>query len=49
MPVWDRVVRVAHWTLVAGVALAWLSTIAALAAIGAWHQPVGYLALATRP
>ena len=46
MPVWDRVVRLAHWTLVASVALAWLSTIAALAAIGRWHQPVGYLALA---
>ncbi|HKX40556.1 MAG TPA: cytochrome b/b6 domain-containing protein [Burkholderiaceae bacterium] len=45
VPVWDRVVRLAHWTLVASVALAWLSTIAALSGIGAWHQPVGYAAL----
>ena len=46
VPVWDRVVRLAHWTLVASVALAWLSTIAAFAVIGSWHQPIGYVALA---
>jgi cytochrome b len=45
--VWDRVVRLGHWTLVASIALAWLSTIAARAtAIGTWHQPVGYVTLA---
>jgi cytochrome b len=43
--VWDHAVRVLHWTLVAGVVLAWLSTIAALSGIGSAHQPAGYVAL----
>lgn len=38
--------RTLHWTLVACVVLGWLSTIESLSAIGAWHQPVGYVALA---
>ena len=49
MKVWDRGVRLGHWTLAASVAIAWLSTIAALTAVGiagAWHQPAGYVALA---
>jgi len=45
-PVWDRLVRTLHWTLVASVTLAWLSTIALLGAIGFTHQGAGYLALA---
>ena len=47
--VWDRLVRVLHWTLVASTLLAWLSTFtgtAAFAALAGWHQPVGYVALA---
>ena len=43
MKVWDALVRLLHWTLVASVALAWVST---LGVIGGWHQPVGYIALA---
>ena len=46
MPVWDRLVRTLHWTLVASVTLAWLSTTALLSAIGFTHQPAGYVALA---
>jgi len=46
VPVWDRLVRALHWTLVASVTLAWLSTIALLSAIGFTHQPAGYVALA---
>ncbi len=42
MTVWDRPVRLLHWTLVASVALAWLST----EWWGAAHQPAGYVALA---
>jgi cytochrome b len=42
IPVWDRCVRMLHWALVLAVAGAWLSTFR----YGAWHQPVGYLALA---
>ncbi len=45
-PVWDRLVRTLHWTLVASVTLAWLSTIALLSAIGFTHQAAGYVALA---
>lgn len=40
--VWDRLVRLLHWTLVASVALAWLTTEWRTG----WHQPVGYLGLA---
>jgi cytochrome b len=46
VPVWDRLVRVLHWTLVASVTLGWLSTIALLSAIGFTHQGAGYVALA---
>ena len=45
-PVWDRLVRALHWTLVASVTLAWLSTIALLSAIGFSHEAAGYVALA---
>ncbi len=45
-PVWDCLVRALHWTLVASVTLAWLSTIALLSAIGFTHQAAGYVALA---
>ncbi len=47
VPVWDRLVRLLHWTLVLCVLLAWLSTFANLLPVFAgWHQPVGYVALA---
>jgi len=39
--VWDWLVRLLHWTLVASVALAWWTT----EWQSAWHQPVGYLGL----
>ncbi len=41
VPVWDRLVRLLHWTLVAGVALGWLTTEWRTS----WHQPVGYAGL----
>ena len=40
--VWDRAVRLLHWTLVLAVALAWISTEWG----GGAHQPAGYVALA---
>jgi cytochrome b len=40
--VWDPLVRLLHWTLVASVALAWLTT----EWQSRWHQPVGYVGLA---
>jgi len=40
-PVWDAFVRIAHWTLVASVAAAWLTRHA-----GDWHEWLGYAALA---
>jgi cytochrome b len=40
--VWDPLVRVGHWTLVSAVALAWLTR----AGWGAWHEWIGYAALA---
>lgn len=48
VPVWDRVVRTLHWSLVTAVALAWLSTdwFGRPWPASAWHQPAGYLALA---
>jgi cytochrome b len=46
VPVWDAPVRVLHWTVVASLVLCWLSTIEALAAIGPWHEPVGWVGLA---
>ena len=39
--VWDRTVRVLHWSLVLAVAVAWLSTVRGFGA----HQPAGYVAL----
>lgn len=41
VPVWDRFVRVFHWSLVASFATAWLNT----EHIGWWHKGAGYLAL----
>ena len=43
--VWDRAVRVLHWSLVVSVALAALSLIEALG-LGALHRIAGYVALA---
>lgn len=40
--VWDRPVRLLHWTLVASIALGWLTTFFWFGA----HQPVGWIALA---
>ena len=40
--VWDPVVRVLHWTLVASFALGWATT----AWLGDWHETVGWAALA---
>lgn len=43
--VWDRAVRVLHWTLATACALTGLSLIEALG-IFAWHRPAGYVAFA---
>ena len=43
--VWDRAVRVLHWSLVVSVALSAASLIDALGVPG-WHRPAGYVALA---
>jgi cytochrome b len=40
--VWDPLVRVLHWALVAAVATSWLTH----AGGGAWHEWLGYTALA---
>ncbi|MEP7099250.1 MAG: cytochrome b/b6 domain-containing protein [Burkholderiales bacterium] len=40
--VWDRAVRVLHWTLVSSIGLSALG----LVALGGVHQPAGYVALA---
>ena len=42
LKVWDRPVRLLHWTLVVSVALGWLTTFWWFGA----HQPVGWVALA---
>lgn len=38
MKVWDGAVRALHWALVAGVALAWLTSEVGVR----WHEPVGW-------
>ena len=40
--VWDPLVRILHWSLVACVTLGWTTTVWLIG----WHQPVGWLALA---
>jgi cytochrome b len=40
--VWDPLVRIAHWLLVFAIAVAWLTRHGG----GAWHEYIGYLALA---
>jgi cytochrome b len=40
--VWDPLVRVFHWTLVAGIGLEWLTSEGARG----WHEAIGYAALA---
>jgi cytochrome b len=40
--VWDPLVRIAHWSLVAGVALAWLTSEAGQR----WHEPIGWFVMA---
>jgi len=42
--VWDRAVRVLHWSLVVSVALAGLSLVDALG-VSSLHRPAGYVAL----
>lgn len=42
LKVWDPLVRVAHWLLVLSILLAWLSK----SGWGAWHERIGYFALA---
>lgn len=42
LKVWDPLVRIGHWALVASVALAWLTRHSA----GSWHEWLGYAALA---
>ncbi len=42
IPVWDRAVRLLHWSLVASVAAAWIT----IDLPPAWHEAVGYAALA---
>jgi cytochrome b len=42
LQVWDRVVRIGHWLLVASVLLAWFTR----HGFGAWHEYIGYAALA---
>ena len=39
--VWDPAVRIGHWSLVAGVAAAWLTR----EGWGAWHEWIGYATL----
>lgn len=39
---WDRLVRFGHWTLVIGIAAAWLTRHGG----GLWHEWLGYLVLA---
>lgn len=40
IPVWDRLVRLLHWTLVAAIAAAWITTETSTT----WHEGVGYVA-----
>ena len=42
LPVWDRLVRVTHWSVALACATAWITTEVA----GRWHEPAGYAALA---
>ena len=42
--VWDRLIRLLHWVLVAAVVMAWVSTLG-LGLLRA-HEPAGYIALA---
>ncbi|RZL03683.1 MAG: cytochrome B [Rubrivivax sp.] len=43
MKVWDPLVRLLHWTLVASISTAWASTLHM--GIGHTHEPAGYVAL----
>jgi cytochrome b len=43
MKVWDLLVRLLHWSLVAAIATAWLSTMHL--GFGSFHEPAGYVAL----
>lgn len=40
--VWDPLLRVLHWSLVSGVALAWLTSEAGRR----WHEPIGWFVMA---
>lgn len=42
LKVWDPVVRIGHWLLVASVVLAWLTK----AGWDGWHELIGYVSLA---
>jgi cytochrome b len=43
--VWDRVVRLTHWTTAVAVGVAAVVTVEALAPFGSWHEPAGWVAL----
>lgn len=43
--IWDRPVRLLHWTLATAVLVSGLSTLALFIDFGPWHQPAGYVAL----
>jgi cytochrome b len=40
-PVWDRLVRLIHWTLIVAIVVAWLTRHGG----GRWHEVAGYLAV----
>ena len=40
VPVWDRLVRILHWTLIATIGVAWIATERSVE----WHERIGYLA-----
>lgn len=43
-PVWDPLVRLLHWTLVAAITVAWTSTLH-IGVPGHWHETAGYVAM----
>jgi cytochrome b len=43
IPVWDRLVRLLHWTLALTIGMAWTSTLGL--GFSKAHEPAGYLAL----
>lgn len=43
-PVWDPLVRLLHWTLVAAITVAWTSTLH-IGVPGPWHETAGFVAM----